>query len=296
MAWTDLPTNYEDVTWAGRKRYSMIDNGDGTVSFDDVTEYTHLAESFFGAGDANSMNAAINMIMAIIGNGLSHNGFYRGKSLGNVVTDTQWGNIQNGTFDDLFIGDYWTINDVNWRIAAFDYYMYTGSATLVQDHHVVIVPDSLLGSAAMNSTATTAGAYAGSAMRSTNMESAKATIISAFGEEHILTHRMYFANAVTDGRPSAGGYVDADIELMSERNVYGGPLLSPVSNGTNIPSNYTLDRTQFPLFFFNNEATRWSGTYWLRDVVSGARFAVAGTSANSNANNSQGIRPSFCII
>lgn len=38
-----------------------------------------------------------------------HNSVYRGKYLGTAVTDTQWTAIGNGTFEDLYIGDYWTI-------------------------------------------------------------------------------------------------------------------------------------------------------------------------------------------
>jgi len=54
------------------------------------------------------------------------NGIYRGDYLGNTVTVAQYLAISSGTFDDLYIGDYWTIGGVNWRIAAFNYYRNTG--------------------------------------------------------------------------------------------------------------------------------------------------------------------------
>ena len=63
MTWTDLPTNYTDAEYTGLRKYEMINNGDGTVSFRDVTEYTQEENSFFGADDANAMNNAINNIM-----------------------------------------------------------------------------------------------------------------------------------------------------------------------------------------------------------------------------------------
>ena len=50
----------------------------------------------------------------------AHNAVYRGKFLGNTVTAAQYAAIKAGTFDDLYIGDYWTIGGVNYRIAAFD--------------------------------------------------------------------------------------------------------------------------------------------------------------------------------
>ena len=60
MAWQMLPTNYTDAVWAGLKRYTEITNEDGTVSFQDVTQYSNRDNSFFGASDANRMNEALN--------------------------------------------------------------------------------------------------------------------------------------------------------------------------------------------------------------------------------------------
>ena len=50
----------------------------------------------------------------------AHNAIYRGKNLGTSVTTAQYNAIKAGTFDDLYIGDYWVINGKTWRIAAFD--------------------------------------------------------------------------------------------------------------------------------------------------------------------------------
>lgn len=69
MAWTLLPTDYTDAVWSGLKKYSQVDNSDGTVSFQDVTVYTSKEKSFFGAKDANRMNEALNYIMSMLENG-----------------------------------------------------------------------------------------------------------------------------------------------------------------------------------------------------------------------------------
>jgi hypothetical protein len=99
-------------------------------------------------------------------NARSHNSIYRGKYLGDEVTADQYAAIAAGTFDDMYIGDYWTINGVNWRIAHFDYWLHCGdSGSGTTEHHVVIVPDSALYSAKMNETNTTAGGYLHSKMR-----------------------------------------------------------------------------------------------------------------------------------
>lgn len=69
MAWELLPTNYTDAVWNGLKKYQEITNEDGTVSFQDVTQYTNRDNSFFGAKDANRMNEALNVIMSMVENG-----------------------------------------------------------------------------------------------------------------------------------------------------------------------------------------------------------------------------------
>ena len=69
MPWTLLPTDYTDAVWSGLKRYTMIDNQDGTMSFQDMTIYTNKEKSFFGASDANRMNQALNTIMSMVENG-----------------------------------------------------------------------------------------------------------------------------------------------------------------------------------------------------------------------------------
>jgi hypothetical protein len=73
-----------------------------------------------------------------------HNSIYRGKWLGEYPTEKQLEAIENGTFKDLFIGDYWSGNSgINYRIAAFDYYYGIGEKPC-DKHHVVIVPDQTL--------------------------------------------------------------------------------------------------------------------------------------------------------
>ena len=69
MAWSLLPTNYTDAVWNGLKKYTKVDNADGTVSFNDVTAYKNKETSFFGAKDANKMNGALNYIMSMLENG-----------------------------------------------------------------------------------------------------------------------------------------------------------------------------------------------------------------------------------
>lgn len=57
-----LKTNYvDDIPAAGvtKRSYAMTDNGDGSVSFTDVTDYQSRGDSF-GAADINATNVAVN--------------------------------------------------------------------------------------------------------------------------------------------------------------------------------------------------------------------------------------------
>lgn len=236
---------------------------------------------------------------AIANNAGAHNAVYGGRSLGSSVTAAQWAAIEAGTFEDLFIGDYWTINDVNWRIAAFDYYYNTGDV-LCTTHHVVIVPEASLYEAAMNSSQSTAGGYVASTMYTSGLAAALATVKSAFGDDHILTHRQIFCNAVTNGIPSGYGFYDNQIALMTEQNVFGGKFYGAAKTSTQTPSLMTLDNAQYPLFAHNhaliNVPDKWVG---LRDVVSATSYARV-TSRGSpdytaNITNPIAVRPAFSI-
>ncbi len=226
----------------------------------------------------------------------SHNAIYRGRLLGNAVTDAQYSAIAAGTFNDMYIGDYWTINGVNWRIAAFDYYYLVGDVNFTK-HHAVIVPDTMLGTGQMNSTSTTEGGYAGSLMRASGLDAAKTTINAAFAG-NVLSYREYLNNAVLNGRPSGGAWFDCTVELMNENMVYGSGIFRPMSDGVNIPHNNRISKSQLPLFTSRPDLICTRTTHWLRDEVSGANFAGIGSFGQADTNSasvSRNIRPYFLI-
>lgn len=242
------------------------------------------------------VTAALNEKQPIINKAGYHNSIFRGKCLGTSLTAAQSAAIQAGTFDDLFIGDYWTIGGVDYVIVAFDYYYNTGD-TACTTHHAVIVPRAPLYSAQMNTSDVTTGAYVGSKMYTENLNQAKTTIQNAFGASHLLSIRQHFQNATTNGYESGGTWYDATVWLMSEANVYGGNVFKSVINGTGRPNLYSIDHRQYPYFRYAlpNEKRLW---YWLRDVASSSYFVLVyggGDSGTVNASTSSGVRPAFCI-
>lgn len=232
----------------------------------------------------------------LFNNAGAHNAIYRGKSLGSSVTTTQYSVISAGTFDDMYIGDYWTIGGVNYRIAAFDYYLNCGDTSCTK-HHVVLVPDTCLYNHVMNDTNITTGAYVGSKMYTEGLEQAKTTIKAAFSG-HVLSKRIYLSNATANGKASAGAWCDSEVDLMCEHMVYGNGVFSPVSDGTTVPNNYRVEKSQLPLFQHEPSRICNRANWWLRDVISASNFANVDYNGNAScyyASTSYGVRPAFCI-
>lgn len=249
-----------------------------------------LLEGYFNRGALTSGSAAA-----------LKNCLPRFKYLGTSVTSEQWAAIQNGTFDGLFLGDYWTINGVDYIIAAFDYWYNTGD-TACTKHHVVVIPRANLYTYKFNSSNTTKGGYVGSGLYKNGLTQAKQMVAAAFGSAHILSHREHLVNAVTNGKPTGSDWCDSTVDLMNENMVYGGRQFSPMPDGTdpwNTCRNYTIGKSQLPLFHLAPWLISNRNRYWLRDVVSAAGFANAGIGGGAScdvADVACGVRPVVGLI
>lgn len=275
----------------------------GGVNLSELTQINELVSGnklLVGTTDGNKAIAAEDALFAML------DGFapvelrrvlFRGKNLGTALTAVQKAAIKDGSFKGMFLGDYWSIGGRIWRIVDMDYWYNCGD-TAFTSHHLVIMPDGALYNAQMNTTNVTTGGYVGSAMYKSNLANAK-TIVNAAFQGSVLTHREYLCNAVANGRPSGGAWFDSSIELPNEPMMYGHPHFSPTSDGSTVPSIYTISKTQLALFmvcprFIVNR----SYNQWLRDVVSSACFAGVNDIGNAvcdNASGSLGVRPVFPV-
>ncbi len=256
----------------------------------------------------------------------SHNGIFRGKDLTNIYTiDEICERISNGTFEDLYIGDYfdvtisteYTENEVvRCILAGFDTYWGTGSGLGVfTNHHAVIVPKNCFNKIApMNQTSTTTGGFANSYMRKTVLPIYENALKSAINN-HIIEHKEILANAVDENLNSNAGagikgassgciscYVR--LSLLSEIQIYGSNIRSSSFYDTG------YDNLQLPLFALDPKAklcgknTTIDGNgddnlqwYWLKNVVSVDTFAYTTNYSYNfdNASYNGGVRPLFCI-
>lgn len=268
-------TEYPAVTSLTEDQVTLLDGANGTKK-------VAVSDLLLGTLDLLSPN--------------NHRLIYRGKDLGTELTSEQLANIQNGSFKDLWLGDYWTIGGAKYRIADFDYWYGYGD-TKFTNHHLVIIPDSQMYTTAMNSSNNTTGGYVGSALHTSGLENAKTTISSAFGSA-VLTHREYLSTEVTSGYISNGAWHDSSVELPSEIMVYGSFVHAPTNDGSTNQKNFTVGKSQLALFRANPYLISSGGSFWLRDVVSSTSFAdvqETGLATYATASTALGVRPVFPI-
>ena len=275
----------------------------GGVNLSELTQINELVSGnklLIGTADGNKAIAAEDALFAMLDSFAPvelRRVIFRSKNLGTALTAVQKAAIKDGSFKGMFLGDYWSIGGRIWRIVDMDYWYNCGD-TAFTSHHLVIMPDEALYNAQMNTTNVTTGGYVGSAMYKSNLANAK-TIVNAAFQGSVLTHREYLCNAVANGRPSGRAWFDSSIELPNEPMMYGHPHFSPTSDGSTVPSIYTISKTQLALFmvcprFIVNR----SYNQWLRDVVSSAYFAYVGgvgVTAYGGASYSIGVRPVFPV-
>ena len=188
----------------------------------------------------------------------THNAIYRGKYLGDTVTAEQAAAIADGSFEDLFIGDYWTMGGVNYRIADFDYWYRIGfpEASRVEKHHAVIVPDTAIATGQMKGDNTTSGGYRASLMKSKMNDT-----ISALPQG--IRSRLLVHNALLDGT-----WTETSVDLMNEIMVYGCYILADNSN------KQTSENRQLSLFRMSPQARYAGGNYWLRNYANATEFTL----------------------
>ncbi|MBR0093776.1 MAG: hypothetical protein IJP91_00695 [Synergistaceae bacterium] len=247
-----------------------------------------------------------------------HNSLYRGKSLGSSPTADQLARVNDGTFKGLWAGDYWSksttfsypdqsqednplvsaTKTLTARILDHDYNLRCGDTNLTQ-HHLNMAFDESLFSAPMNKGVNkTEGGYVGSDMYTIFLEGALNAFNAFFGSAHVLQHREYLVDGVTDGYPSAGAWYDRKVDLMNEVMVYGSYIHTPAGDGTIIPRRHTVEKSQLAAFQLNKKLISTRYYWWLRDVVSAAYFASVGYHGSANDNNASyvyGVRPAALI-
>lgn len=226
--------------------------------------------------------------------------FFRGKNLGSIITNEQYSEIVNGTFRDMFIGDYWLINNVHWRIADINYWLGNGHTYTIQYNHLAILPDEYLADSKMNETNTTDGGYLGAIVYKEVIPKIDNDILKPIFGTHLVRYEDWLSNTVTNGIVRGGAWTNIIASLPTESMIIGSRhFTSMTSENTNVSALFTISHEQLSLLRLNGRFIQprryW---YWLRDVTNAHSFVDIGRNGNveySDANTIHGIRPVFGI-
>ena len=161
----------------------------------------------------------------------------------------------------------------------------------------------------MNSSPTVEGGYYNSKMKQETLPVLLNVYIKPVFGDPVLTYNILLINSVNGAALSSAGsgwtgssyswiWVESQIDLMSEANVYGTNIASSSLFDTGI------DNRQYAIFGLkpeyinsNNSGLRFS--YWLKNVAEITHFSFVigdGTSGGASASNSDvGVRPRFLI-
>lgn len=270
-------------------------NNDFVMTFNDGSESkTRLRDAFY----------------AMVPDGAqTHNNIFRGQNLG-ALNATHIANIQNGTFRDMFIGDYFQINGSNYVIAGINYKKDHGDNSPL-DNHLVLMPQDWSktptqtlapdGSTThyMNDTDTTAGGFSGSKLYQTYLPQIQTKLESDFGN-HLITFRTVVSTHVDDsGAPDQAEWRDAKVAIPNEVMIYGSILNGNNKNGS--WNNIGDEDSQLPLMRLNDSerCNNRAGTFWLRDIHSASGFANATSYGNASWDSAStlwdGVRAFFLI-
>lgn len=279
---------------------------------------TNLSPIKTGISDlqtATSVDSIRDMILnqIIPQSAAAHNALYRGKDLTSYFDSGEMSKaIAAGTFADIFPGDYitksvtvdgTTYSDVKWIVADLDYHLHRGD-TETTAHHVVMIPESNIGTSKMNNSDTTAGGYQGSYMWGTTIPKYVTGITAAFGSYHVLTHRERLTKAIDANAYAGGGglgngatvyasgeWVDVSVNIPNEAMMYGNSPMASSGRDT-----YDCNK-QLAAFRYGQNFTR-SSWCWLRDVASAIYFASVDGRGEADCNGASyvhGVRPYFLL-
>lgn len=256
---------------------------------DKVDETQQIAQSVRDDADAGKFAATAEMVeqaVSVFMAGFSpemHRNVFRGKCLGESITEEQMIAIRDGSFADLYVGDYWEINGVKYRIADINYWKNVGypESEKVQKPHILIVPDTILGSGQMNTGNSTSGGYRSSAMKSTKLNQIADALPDTF-KDMLISHRMF----------SDGSWIATSVDLMNEVMVHGTYICADNNN------KRTSDAQQLVLFRLAPELKAIGVNYWLRNAAGSQTYTLIsqyGDASSDMATSTYGIRPVFAI-
>lgn len=297
---TDYVNDILAPSMDNKRQYRMIQNANGTVSFEDVTDYDQNGD-IFSAGDVNGIDAQINENTgnitnnsnAIIANTTRIHGLTLRaprditSDLANLPTAIAEQNLEKYGYK---IGDYFTgtgANPYKYWLADFDtfYASFTpaSSRPWVNDHHVVLVVNTKTRTKWFTEDLGTTHTYGDSTiktyMESTVLNKAKSDIASLFGGnwyDHIIRYRPSQTDYIAPlnevqitGLPMMG--LDSVYAVGS--GAYSGGTIGDVTRiyMDGAYNQLEMFKKRFYSSYFDDILTSDSEGIWLKTITCGAK-------------------------
>ena len=230
-----------------------------------------------------------------------HGNIIRGKNLGGIFTPEQATAISNGSFDNLWLGDYWTLGSNRFRIVDFNYY--NSGAYTATPNHIVVMPDLPITNAALGGSLVSGrmrGFYA-TAVRS-NLNSTYTNTARSLFSSSLRTRKEFVSNEFMD--------IYNDDKIGANHGVALGDYYAMLPSEAALTGH--LPRTASPMGYNGNCSTQWrqlrlfamgwglgQANFWLEGQVWHRTFACynAGTGYIGDFDYTvvSGIRPLYVV-
>lgn len=223
-----------------------------------------------------------------------HNNTYRGKDLG-AFNDTFEQAIDDGTFDNEYVGDTFTMGGHKYKIAGFNTEWGTEKNTEL-GNHICLITDNF-GDSQMNSSDTTQGGFAGSDMFKNTLPKLVSQLKADWGD-HLLEFNEFLSTGIDlNGAPNIGAWFKVQASLMNTAQVFGAP--TQYSNNANGEKyNIGNENSILPLFKLKPSDRKTDYWWWLRDIYNSQSFAYVygdGSVSWSLASYDSRVRAFFLI-
>ena len=224
----------------------------------------------------------------------AHNATYRGKKLGNALTSEMLAGIRDGSFSDLYVGDYIETEDNIYRFMDFDYFLGCVSGVSggkIEKHHAVLVPDRVMGISAIDNYPE-ATQPKETHMYANKLPEITQTLKGIFGNDNVAMMDRIIPKTA-NGEPTGWDWVNVGADLLTEEMVMGHG-----SWGEWTGFQTGVLKGQLAGFRYSHFLMCSNDDYWLRNKRSATNYALissGGISSSDIGNQQHGVRPFFVI-
>ena len=210
------------------------------------------------------------------------NAFYRGKKLGTTITAEQLTNINNGTFTDIYPGDYWSL-PIDGTTTA--YVMGFNINNAAKGNHALILLRNSAWKFSMNDTATCEGHFLNSKMYTEHLPYILSKIQEVIPDENILSWNENIGDSI-----DSSGNVNHRTQVTPVK--IGIPSFTNIM-GYNVSDNHAYEimghTGRWPAFRYSKQLRRRMIYRWIDESANATKWNVLSWSGSSpqalNANN-----------